>query len=82
MTREEPLVRAARHLMPRLAGAEVIDSATCPRGGRVCLPLASDSGYQTYRLRIRRGARVRPVMQVHLRGGSNPRVLGIVRVEP
>jgi hypothetical protein len=49
--------------------------------GRVCLPV-DDSAYAVARLRVVRGREERPPMQVHYRGGSDRRLLGIVRVEP
>jgi hypothetical protein len=51
-----------------------------PRG-EVCIPLPRDDAYSIYRLRTARGRDKRPPMQLHVRGGSNPRILGIIRVE-
>lgn len=48
--------------------------------GRVCVPIG-DADYQILRLRVRRGSERKPVMQVHVRGGDQARVLGVVRVE-
>ncbi len=49
--------------------------------GSVCIPIHSGDAYQIYRIRIRRRAEEKPVMQVHFRGGPDARILGIVRVE-
>lgn len=49
--------------------------------GRVCIPIHDDDEYRLYRLRVHRRAKEHPVMQVHFRGGAEPRVLGIVRTE-
>ncbi len=49
--------------------------------GRVCIPIHADSDYRVYRLRIRRRSREHPVMQVHFKGGKQPRVLGVIRTE-
>ncbi|MBW2457912.1 MAG: hypothetical protein JRI68_25630 [Deltaproteobacteria bacterium] len=73
---------AAHGVVERLAGDEIVDTVTCPRRGRFCMPLPETDRYGIYRLRVRRGDDTRPVMQVHLKGGPRPRVLGIVRVEP
>ena len=56
------------------------DTLVGPRG-RVCLPIFADDRYRIYRLRTRRRAEVSPVMQVHFKGGTDPRILGIVRLE-
>ncbi len=73
---------ATNGVVERLVGDEVVDHVTCPRGGgRVCMGLPAGDGYHIFRLRVRRGPELKPVMQVHLRGGSRPRVLGILRVE-
>jgi len=50
--------------------------------GEVCLSLSPGDGYHIDRLRIRRGTEFKPIMQVHYMGGANPRVLGVIRVEP
>jgi len=51
------------------------------RGGRVCIPIHADDKYRFYRVRIRRRNQELPVMQVHFKGGDDPRVLGIIRSE-
>ncbi len=48
--------------------------------GRVCMPIGSGT-YQVLRLRTRRGDERRPVMQVHVKGGVDATILGIVRIE-
>jgi hypothetical protein len=50
--------------------------------GSVCLPLSEGDGYVVDRLRVRRGREFRPLMQVHYIAGDEPRLLGIIRVEP
>lgn len=47
---------------------------------RVCIPLPQHDAYTVYRLRTRRGKDERPPMEVHLKGGRSPRVLGVIRV--
>ncbi|MBW1878426.1 MAG: hypothetical protein JRJ84_08700, partial [Deltaproteobacteria bacterium] len=49
--------------------------------GSVCLPIPEDEAYTVDRLRIRRGSEFKPVMQVHYKGGEEPRILGIIRKE-
>ncbi len=49
--------------------------------GRLCIPIPGDDEYRFYRLRTRRRLELTPMMQVHFRGGRNPRVLGVVRIE-
>lgn len=49
--------------------------------GEVCVPLPSSRRYTVVRLRTARGSRGRPAMQIHVRGGVKPRVLGIIRTE-
>ena len=51
------------------------------RQGRVCIPIPANDDYTVYRLRVERGHEKKPPMQVHFKGGSAPRILGIVRVE-
>lgn len=56
------------------------DTLVGPRG-RVCLPIFDDDEYRIYRLRTRRRAQTAPVLQVHFKGGTAPRILGVVRLE-
>lgn len=49
--------------------------------GRVCVPIHDDDEYRIYRLRVRRRSQELPVMQVHFKGGTSPRLLGVVRTE-
>ncbi len=63
-------------------GDDVVDSRTVDDRGRACLSVPSHDRYTIYRLRIRRGKQLKPVMQIHLKGGPNARILGIVRIEP
>lgn len=48
--------------------------------GRFCVPIHADDQYRIYRLRTLRRNVEHPVMQVHFKGGANPRVLGVIRV--
>ena len=57
---------------------KLLESRVIADDGKVCLSLPTEA-YATMRLRIRRGAEARPVMQVHVR--DRARVVGIVRVE-
>jgi hypothetical protein len=61
-------------------GDSAFDSLVDERG-RVCIPLHADDSYRIYRLRVRRRSETRPAMQVHFKGGAEPRILGVVRVE-
>lgn len=49
--------------------------------GRVCIPIHDDDRYRIYRLRTARRHTLHPVLQVHFKGGSKPRVLGVIRIE-
>ena len=56
---------------------KVVDSRVIGSDGRVCVGPAQGD-YAAVRLRVRRGAEVKPPMQVHVRNGH---LVGIVRVE-
>jgi hypothetical protein len=49
--------------------------------GRICIPIHADDRYRIYRLRVRRRSEIKPVLQVHFKGGSKARILGLVRKE-
>jgi hypothetical protein len=49
--------------------------------GRVCIPLDEGNGYSIYRLRTVRGDATRPPLEIHVKGGRSPRILGIARGE-
>ena len=49
--------------------------------GKVCIPLPADDGYRIIRLRTAWNADKRPVMQLHIKTGPSPRLLGVVRKE-
>jgi hypothetical protein len=73
--------RLATHgVVEWLDDGDVVDHWTVSPTGRACLPLPADDRYQVYRLRIRRGAAHSRPMEVHLKGGKDARLLGIVRV--
>lgn len=48
--------------------------------GEVCLPFPPDDAYSVYKLRVVRGRDVRPPMELHIKGGTAPRILGLIRV--
>ncbi|MDD9936547.1 MAG: hypothetical protein OXT09_23250 [Myxococcales bacterium] len=58
---------------------EVWQSVTLSARGRGCLTVAQERGYRVARLRVRRGAELRPAVDVHFRAGPEARVLGVVR---
>jgi len=64
------------------ADGEVRREMTVNARGQVCMPFPPDDAYSVYRLRTARGRDKRPPVQLHVRGGANPRVLGVIRVEP
>jgi hypothetical protein len=49
--------------------------------GHVCFPTGGRDAYTVARLRIRRGRDLKPVMELHYKGGNGARILGVVRVE-
>ncbi len=49
--------------------------------GRVCLPVDQRDVYRVLRLRMRRGEKEKPVLQIHYRGGPRARILGVIRDE-
>lgn len=51
------------------------------RYGEVCIDAPKHARYTVLRLRTVRDGKRRPPMQVHLRGGPKPRVLGVIRTE-
>lgn len=73
---------AADGVVERLRGSRVIDSRAVDARGRACLALPATEAYVVYRLRTRRAGEARPPLEVHLKGGSNARVLGVIRVVP
>jgi len=63
------------------ANDEVVFDRLVDGQGRICIPIHSDDQYRIYRLRTRRRSETRPVLQVHFKGGSKARILGLVRKE-
>jgi hypothetical protein len=59
----------------------IVSERTVDRSGRACFPLPKHDRYTVYRLRIRRASERKPIMQVHLKGGKHPTILGVVRME-
>ncbi len=49
------------------------------RGSQVCFAVPSDGAYRIWKLLIRRRGKKTPTMELHIRGGTAPRILGIVR---
>ena len=66
-------------LRPR--GKRATKSIQIAKNGAVCFDAPKTNGYHLVRLRIVRDDGPRPPMQVHVRGGDNPRILGILRTE-
>lgn len=68
-------------VVEQLGRRRVIAEHAIDHDGRVCFDMPEADAYTVLRLRVRRGERRRPAMQVHVIGGDRPRVLGIVRTE-
>lgn len=64
----------------RLDDERVVERRTATANGRVCISLPRHENYTVYRLRVRRGKDVRPPLEIHLKGGARPRILGVIRV--
>jgi hypothetical protein len=71
---------ATSGVVERLEGRRVVEHRTVAVNGRVCLALPADERYTVLRLRVRRGVDARPPVEIHLKGGSRARVLGLIRV--
>ena len=61
----------------RIVDGQVVERHAISRTGQVCFRGPQDA-YERYELRVRRGDEL-PAIQVHLRGGNTPRLLGVVR---
>jgi hypothetical protein len=61
----------------RLVEGEVIERHAIPRTGDVCFRGPVEA-YERYELRVRRDDELPPI-EVHVRGGGAPRILGVVR---
>ena len=76
-------VDLARAYGVRRDGAVIIDGVDgehpVAADGRVCVPLPAGDGYRVLRVRIRSTRGVTPALEVHVRGGAEPRLLGLVR---
>jgi hypothetical protein len=71
---------ATRGVVERLDDdGSVAERAAVSRDGRVCVAAPVADEYAVVRLRIRRGDVEKPALEVHVRGGASPRILGIVR---
>ena len=63
----------------RVVDGDVVTSARVGEQGRVCLPGPGDQPYVVYELQTRRDGKTLPSMEVHVRGGAEPRLLGVIR---
>jgi hypothetical protein len=63
-----------------LDGSKVIATRSTDSTGRLCIGTPGRDAYQVYRMRVRRGHDPRPPLELHFKGGSNARILGIIRV--
>jgi hypothetical protein len=63
-----------------LDGSEVKVTRPVGADGRICVKLKHGDGYTVFRMRVRRGDDERPPMELHFKAGSEPRILGIIRV--
>jgi len=66
-------------IMERLDDGDVVESVDIGAHAQACVSVPLTAGYNVVSLRSRRGDRVRPPLEVHVRGGAEPRVLGVVR---
>ena len=71
---------ATQGIVERLDGDRVVERRTVATSGRVCVAVPRHDDYSVYRLRVRRGNSVRPPIEIHLKGGTRPRILGVIRV--
>ena len=71
---------ATSGIVERLDDERVVERGTVAADGRVCLSLPRHEKYSVYRLRVRRGKNLRPPLEIHLKGGPRPRILGVIRV--
>ena len=68
-----------RGIVERLVDGDVVERAPVATDGRVCFEGPGRSPYAVYSLRTVREDESLPAVEVHLRGGDNPRVQGVVR---
>lgn len=66
-------------ILERLDDGEVAESIDVGPQARACVTPKLADGYNVVELRSRRGDQRRPPLEVHIRGGAEPRVIGIVR---
>ncbi len=62
-----------------LKGSSVTASRAVNADGRVCVRAPRNDDYTVYRLRVRRGDKTHPPLEIHFKAGSQPRILGLVR---
>lgn len=63
----------------RVADGAVVEQTRIGKKGEVCLSGPGDSDYTRYDLQARRGDETLEGIEVHVKGGEKPRVLGVVR---
>lgn len=63
-----------------LRGSRAVASRALGADGRLCVPLPKTDAYTVFRLRVRRGDTEHLPLELHFKGGENPRILGLIRV--
>jgi len=65
----------------RRTGALVVNGKAHPiaADGKVCVPLSIAPGYQIVRVHVRHARGSTPALELHCKGGPEPRLLGVVR---
>jgi hypothetical protein len=63
----------------RVEDGDVIETSPVGKRGEVCLSGPGESSYARYRLQMRRDGDVLDPIEVHVRGGAKPRVIGVIR---
>jgi hypothetical protein len=71
---------ATSGIVERLDDERVVERRTVAGNGRVCVSVPRHDDYVVYRLRVRRGKDLRPPLEMHLKGGDRPRILGVIRL--
>jgi hypothetical protein len=71
---------ATSGIVERLDDERVVERRTVAANGRVCVSVPRHDRYTVYQLRVRRGKELRPPLEIHLKGGARPRILGVIRV--
>jgi hypothetical protein len=71
---------ARRGIVEWLSGDEVLATQPTDDTGRICIHTPASDDYRVLRVRTRRADAARPAMEVHIKGGPNARILGVIRV--